>query len=150
MCDSFGNQCFYMTMNKNIEVSLECSHCDYDCNRTQHSTSLVTRKIDPEIFCTNRQSQDDYPIVNIKSYMDIIPWHSNHNPQYFYLNWKAHLEGKQFQFNDTEHCLWKVQNDLAIVNVYLSMPTIARMKQDVKYKLQDKLALLGIMTLNLD
>ena len=142
MCDSWGNECFYRTMNKNDEASLECSHCDYDCNRTQHSTSFVIRKIDPEKFCTDKFSRDDYPITTIKSYMNIIPY-SNHNPQYFYFNWKAHVEGKQFEFNNTEHCLWKVQNDFAIVNVYLSTPTIPRMKQDVKHKLHDKFSLMG-------
>ena len=144
MCDSYGNQCFYMTMNKNDEASLECSHCDYDCNRTQHSTSFVIRKIDPERFCTNKLSENDYPIADIKKYMDIKPQNSrNLNPQYFYLNWKAHVEGQKFEFNETEHCVWKVKNDFAIVNVYLSTPTIPRMKQDVKHKLHDKLSLMG-------
>ena len=147
MCDSFGNQCFYMTMNKNNDAIQQCSHCDYDCNQTQYSTSFVTRNIDPEKFCRDELSRDDYPILTIKSYMNIIPYYSNHNPQYFYLNWKAHVDGKKFEFNMTEHCLWKVQNDFAIVNVYLSTPTIPRMKQDVKYKPQDKLALLGSKTL---
>ena len=147
MCDSYGNQCFYMTMNNNDQAKQNCSYCDYDCNRTQHSTSFVIRKIDSEKFCTNPQSKYDYPIVDIKKYMDIRPRYVNHNPRYFYLNWKAHVEGQKFEFNRTEHCLWKVQNDFAIVNVHLSTPTIPRMKQDVKYKLQDKLSLLGSKTL---
>ena len=131
-----------MTMNKNNNVSLECSHCDYDCNRTQHTTSLVIRKIDAEKFCTDRRN-GDYPMGTINGYMNIIPHHQNHNPKLFYLNWKAHLEGKKYFFNKTAHCIWKVENDFAIVNLYLSTPTIPRMKQDVKHKLHDKLSLLG-------
>ena len=142
MCDGHGNQCFYMTMNKNNNVSLECSHCDYDCNRTQHTTSLVIRKIDAEKFCADRRNMD-YPMTTINSYMNIIPYHQNHNPKLFYLNWKAHLEGKKYFFNKTAHCIWKVENDFAIVNLYLSTPTMPRMKQDVKHKLHDKLSLLG-------
>ena len=142
MCDSFGNQCFYMTMNKNKNASLECSRCDYDCNRTQHTTSLVIRKIDAEKLCSEQRDLD-YPMTNINSYISLEPTNHNHNPQLFYLNWKAHLEGKKYLFNQTAHCIWKVKNDFAIVNLYLSTPTIPRMKQDVKHKLHDKLSLLG-------
>ena len=78
MCDSFGNQCFYMTINKNSNVSLECAHCDYDCNRTQHTTSMVIRKVDAEKFCTDRNS--DYPMLEINRYIDITPTNHNHNP----------------------------------------------------------------------
>ena len=140
MCDSEGNRCFYLTMNKNNEVSTACSHCDYDCNKTQHTTSFVIRPIDPEDFCS--KSQVDYPINDIQEYIDLNPMLKK-NPKLFYLKWKAILEGREYQFNKTEHCYWKAKNDFAIVNVYLSTPTVPRMKQDVKIKLHDKLALLG-------
>ena len=156
MCDHEGNRCFYMIMNKNNEASLKCSHCDYDCNRTQHTTSFVMRKIDPVKFCTEDYQVSDYPMREINAYNDMRPDGHNHNPKLFYLNWKAHVDGKKRCFetfgsepkcpeliNKTESCIWKVQNDFAIVNVYLSTPTIPRMKQDVKHKLHDKLSLLG-------
>ena len=65
------------------------------------------------------------------------------NPKLFYLKWKALLDGTEYQYNQTEVCYWKTMNDFAIVNVYLSTPTIPRMKQDVKVKLHEKFALLG-------
>ena len=145
LCDSFGNQCFHLNMNKNNEASLKCSHCDYDCNRTQHTTSFVIRKIDQEKFCAERHFDAEYPIVDIMKYIDFRPLFRK-NPKLFYLKWKAILDGKKYQFNKTEICQWKAMNDFAIVNVYLSTPTIPRMKQDVKHKLHDKLSLLGNRT----
>ena len=139
MCDSFGNKCFYQTINWNQNASKECSHCDYDCDKTTYTTSFVMRPIDPEAFCTDALN---YPIVDIKKYINIEP-SLKKNPKLFYLKWKALVDGKQYDFNNEKHCRWKAQNDFAIVNVYLSTPTIPRMKQDVKHKIPDKLALLG-------
>ena len=128
-------------MNKNNEASMACSHCNYDCNKTQHTPSFVIRKIDPEKFCA--LSNGDYPIVEIsKNYLNLEPSFSK-SPKLFYLKWKAIIEGTRYNFNKIEHCHWKAMNDFAIVNVYLSTPTIPRMKQDVKHKLHDKLSLLG-------
>ena len=139
MCDSFGNKCFYQTMNWNQNASKECSHCDYDCNKTTHTSSFVMRPIDPEVFCTDALN---YPIVDIKKYINIEPSFKK-NPKLFYLKWKALVDGKEYRFDNEKHCRWKAENDFAIVNVYLSTPTIPRMKQDVKVKIPDKLALLG-------
>ena len=138
MCDSFGNKCFYETMNWNQNASKKCSHCDYDCNKTTYTTSFVMRPIDPEVFCTDSLN---YPIVDIKKYINIEP--IKKNPKLFYLQWKALVNGKHYRFDNEKHCRWKAKNDFAIVNVYLSTPTIPRMKQDVKHKIPDKLALLG-------
>ena len=70
MCDSFGNKCFYQTMNWNQNASKECSHCDYDCDKTTYTTSFVMRPIDSETFCTDELN---YPIVDIKKYINIEP-----------------------------------------------------------------------------
>ena len=142
MCDSFGNQCFYLTMNKDHTADTACSQCDYDCDNTQHTTSFVIRQTDPERFCANSV---DYPMVEIKKYIKLHPFKKN--PKLFYLKWKALVEGEEYQFNSTEHCYWKAKNDFAIVNVYLSTPSVPRMKQDVKHKFHDKLSLLGNYTI---
>ena len=142
MCDSFGNQCFHLSMNKNNEASIQCSKCEYDCNRTQHTTSFVIRKTDHEKFCENDMFNADYPIVDILNYMDFHPMYKK-NPKLFYFKWKALVDGTEYVYNETELCHWKLMNDFAIVNVYLSTPSISRMKQDVRHKLHDKLALLG-------
>ena len=138
MCDSYGNQCFYLTMNKDHKA---CSHCDYDCDNTQHTTSFVIRQTDPEKFCA-RSNQVDYPLTDIKNYIDDRPG-SKINPKHFYMKWKALVEDDQYQFNITELCHWKAKHDFAIVHVYLATPTIPRMKQDIKVPLHDKLSLLG-------
>ena len=142
LCDSFGNQCFHLTMNKNNDANVKCSHCDYDCNRTQHTISFNIRKIDHEKFCAKRHFDAEYPITDIMDYIDFRPLLKK-NPKLFYLKWKALLDGTEYQYNQTEVCYWKTMNDFAIVNVYLSTPTIPRMKQDVKVKLHEKFALLG-------
>ena len=121
---------------------MKCSHCDYDCNRTQHTTSFIIRKIDHEKFCAERYVDAEYPITDIMDYIDIRPGLKK-NPKLFYLKWKALLDGTEYQYNQTKVCYWKAMNDFAIVNVYLSTPTILRMKQDVKVKLHEKFALLG-------
>ena len=97
------------------------------------------RPIDPETFCTDKLN---YPIVDIKKYINIEPSFKK-NPIFFYLKWKALVNGTKYEFDNEKHCRWKAKNDFAIVNVYLSTPTIPRMKQDVKVKIPDKLALLG-------
>ena len=129
-------------MNKNNEASLKCSHCEYDCNRTQHTTSFIIRKIDHEKLCAERNSDPEFP--NILSYVDVSSY--KRNPKQFYFKWKELVDGTKYQVKKTEICQWKAMNDFAIVNVYLNTPTIPRMKQDVKHKLHDKLSLLGNQT----
>ena len=143
LCDSFGNKCFYETMNLNGNATISCSQCEYDCNKTTYTTSFVIRPIDPETFCTD---EVNYPIVDIKKYIDLRPLFKN-NPKLFYLEWKALIDGKKYRYSNEEHCKWKAKNDFAIVNIHLSTPTIPRMKQDVKHKLYDKLSILGITQL---
>ena len=138
MCDSFGNQCFYLTMNKDHKT---CSHCDYDCDNIQHTTSFVIRQTNPEEFC-DQSNAVDYPLTDIKSYIDERPMMAQ-NPKYFYLKWKALVDDKPFHFNITELCHWKAKNDFAIVHVYLAAPMISRLKQDIKVPLHAKLSLLG-------
>ena len=138
MCDSFGNQCFYLTMNKDDKT---CNHCDYDCDNTQHTTSFVIRQTDPEKFC-EKKNEMDFPLSDIKFYMDNNPTKAN-NPKHFYIKWKALVDDDQYQFNITELCHLKAKHDFAIVHVYLATPTIPRMKQDIKVTIEAKLSLLG-------
>ena len=139
LCDSFGNKCFYEAMNLNPHNIKACIHCEYDCNKITYTTSFVMRPIDPDVFCID---EVNYPILDIKRYIDIEPSNAK-NPKLFYLKWKALVDGKQYRYDNKEHCQWKAKNDFAIVNVHLSTPTIHRMKQDVKEKLHDKLSILG-------
>ena len=130
-----------------------CDHCHYDCDNTQHTTSVVIKQTNPELFCKNfekifrnrkyewiKEFEVEYPLVSIEPY---INYRHAQNPKHFYMKWKALVDDDQYEFNITEVCHSKVKNDFAIVRVYLAAPTIPRMKQDIKVPLHDKVSLLG-------
>lgn len=152
MCDGLGAYCF-TTELENDHEGICTNQCDYDCNATVYSYSLMVKPLDGKKFCSGQSSWLERLLV---------PMNLGSELRYFYNNWKVLYEKykgididpfytKQAfacgEKNETSGvscaCSERIESDMALVHVYLGNPTVVRTKQDVKVLLQDKLSMLG-------